>query len=84
MGVVRTNGYCALCQAPVTRVFTATEQPLLIERQPSFDGYIYVTGHTPLGATVEVVGTPSEVPGNVPLRYLPHVCHRVTEPKGGG
>lgn len=81
---MRTNAYCGICQTPVTRVFAANERPLLIERQPSTDGYIYVIDHTALGTIVEVVGTPDEVPGNVPLRYLPHVCNRVTDPKGGG
>lgn len=78
------NTHCAYCQAPVRRVFTANELPTLIEPRPSAAGYIYVVDHAPVGTIVEVVGDPREVPANVPLRYLPHVCHRVTEPRGGG
>jgi len=84
VGLVISNTHCAVCSAKVRRVFTSNSLPMLIELRPSSDGYIYVIGHSDIGTIVQVVGTPAEVPGNEPLRYLPHICHRVGHPRGGG
>jgi hypothetical protein len=86
---MRANTACGYCAAPVVRVFTENDLPLLIDPPANTAGYVYVVDHQPLGTVVRVVGTPDEVPGHVPLRYLPHICHldvdrRVEHPRGGG